>query len=339
MCMGAGVASCTSNGSGFAPPSTCPSGACAVGACVPSTDAGELDAGDPDAGDAAMDGGVDAALFDEDGGEDASAPAVWEVLSTTGGVPHSGYTDYSPPEADSFYASSSDTTPAFARFDATGLGAWTSFTSPSAGFGRPGYFAGPAWVGTRLYVIVAGSVHRYDIAGDAWSTPLTSVAATDWAQNTHDDLGRVFAITMDDRVATYDIASNTISYQAFGMLAPAVGPRLAWDGSSRLLYIVPNIERSNLFSFDPTTGAIVLLASLPESHATPTFCSDRSGHLYAAGDNTGTAMWRYNIATDTWTPLPPLPFDHDANGACTVTASGYLYVTDTGARLARLALF
>lgn len=159
---------------------------------------------------------------------------------------------------------------------------------------------------------------------------------TNWAQNTHDESGHVFAITVDDRVATYNIASNTISYQAFGMVPPATGPRLAWDGG--LLYVAPNISLPNIFSFDPATGAIVALASLPASRTTPTFCSDRSGHLYAAGDNTGTEMWQYDIATDTWTALPSLPFDHNANGACTVTASGRLYVTDNGTRLARLAL-
>jgi outer membrane protein assembly factor BamB len=264
----------------------------------------------------------------------ATGPA-WEVIAAGGGVTYPGYTDYTPAGSTAIYASTSES---FARYD-TGAASWTALTPPSPLFGVSGYFASPAWVGDSLYVLNATSVHRYDIATSTWTTPLIGAPASAGdTQNAHDDTGHVYAVTADNRIATYDVGTNTISYQPFGMSSPATYPRIAWDSVSRLLYLSPNITNSNVYSFDPATGAIRTLTPLPESHSTPTFCSDRSGHLYAAGNNNGTRIWQYRVATDTWTMIPDLPFDHDANGNCTVTDDGWLYVTNTGVNLARIRL-
>ena len=80
------------------------------------------------------------------------------------------------------------------------------------------------------------------------------------------------------------------------------------------------------------------VTSIPESQLNDIFCSDRSGHVYAAGDSGGVTMFQYDIATDTWSQIPDLPEDHGNNYPCTVDeGAGYLY-TGTGSHLYRLKL-
>lgn len=258
---------------------------------------------------------------------------AWEVIAAGGGVNYPGYSDYSPAGSELVFAQSGSTTPRFARLG-SGL-TWTTL-GPPADRMEDGYFAGPAWVGGYLYSIAGDTVARYDIAAASW-TNLTSIARSSNSQAVHDDAGHVYVITADGEIATYDIAANAVSYQP--AMTAVIGARIAWDSLSRLLFLAPDYRGTSFYSFDPATGMRVTLPSLPAMRFTPTFCSDRSGHVYAAGDNSGTLIWQYDIATATWATLPvALPFDHNANGACTVTDSGWLYVTDTGARLARIRL-
>ena len=66
---------------------------------------------------------------------------------------------------------------------------------------------------------------------------------------------------------------------------------------------------------------------IPEATMNDIYCGDRSRHIYAAGGTGGATMWQYDIATNTWSPLPDLPADHSNNGSCLVSDGGYLYVT------------
>lgn len=264
--------------------------------------------------------------------------SAWETVPGTaaGGVHYPGYTDYSPAGSPFFFATTGGLSPRFARFD-TASRAWT-FPLERADSGNDAFFAGPAWVGDDLYVFSGTSLERYDVATPAWTTLRTDVSPTVWAQATSDGAGRVFAVSADGRVITYTIATGALTYTSIGRSA-SVGPRVAWDPLVGRLFIVPDIALADVVAFDPATGTVTSRASLPASRVTPTFCGDRSGHLYASGNNTGTDVWQYDVETDGWLLLPAaLPFDHDANGACTVTDEGYLYVTDNGARLARLPL-
>ena len=83
----------------------------------------------------------------------------------------------------------------------------------------------------------------------------------------------------------------------------------------------------DLFKLDLVSGDVTQLTSIPEPMLNDIFCGDRSGHIYAAGDSNGTSLWRYDIATDTWSVMPSLPGDHGNNGACSVHADGWLFVT------------
>jgi hypothetical protein len=93
-----------------------------------------------------------------------------------------------------------------------------------------------------------------------------------------------------------------------GDRSPSQSPnRWIFPGAMRLL---------NLRSFRRRAGTSIALGS---------FACERADHAYP---NPSPA----------WTTIPSLPFDHDANGPCTVTESGFLYVTDSGTRMARIAL-
>lgn len=247
-----------------------------------------------------------------------------------------GLSDYTPAGQNSIFA----TADTLVRFD-TAAGSWGP-SSPSPTGGTPGtWLAGAAWIGNNLYVNANSNVFRYDIAAGSWNTALAGVAAAIESQNAHDDSGHAFVVTSDDRIATYDTATNMISYQAFGMLPLAAVPRAAWDSVSHLLFVMPNLNFTNLYSFDPATGAIRSLTAIPSSPPDPIFCSDRSGHIYATAGVSGTSIYQYRIATDTWAAIPDMPFSHGQNGSCTVTDNGYLYVIDGQSpyNVARLQLF
>ena len=66
------------------------------------------------------------------------------------------------------------------------------------------------------------------------------------------------------------------------------------------------------------------MASHPETQLNDIFCSDRSGHIYAAGGFDGTTMVPYTVTTNTWSAIASLPTNHGFNGSCTVSGDGWL---------------
>ncbi len=101
--------------------------------------------------------------------------------------------------------------------------------------------------------------------------------------------------------------------------------RLGYDPGERALFF-GGYSDPELYRFDLTTLATTQMASIPESRLGNIFCSDRCGHIYAQGGSSGSTMWQYDIATDTWSAIPDLPVDHGNNGSCTVSEDGYLYI-------------
>jgi len=263
---------------------------------------------------------------------DGTFGTAWETLQAgASGCP--GFSDYTPAGQTGFYEL--DGTSA-ARF--TPAGGWVDLTSPPVDLSC---WPSPAWVGSSLYLIRSGAVFAYDTVGGTWSTPVASgVAATEDAQMAHDDAGHVYAVesVTPFRVVRYTVATGAVDYLETGGFAglDVYEPRLAWDPLARKLYVGPAYDLPNLFAFDPAApGSATELASVPDAAgATGTgmgdpFCGDRSGHLYAIGDNgcSGSAtVFQYDIALDTWRRLPDLPEDHGCNGACTVSDDGWLYL-------------
>jgi hypothetical protein len=313
-----------------APGELCASGSCTDpclvagnarcgGACVNTeNDPNNCGACGNDCGAAACVAGV----CSECGRFDGTQTGTWQVLATSPsdlGAP--GATDYTPAGQTGWFLLEDSS---MAYYDPT-TNMWTSVAAPP--FALDGW-PGAAWIGNSLYVIKAGSVIQYDIPTNAWSTPLMGgVHDNDQNTTTHNTDGtQLYTITTVPEIATYDIATNSMSYTAYAP-ASAGESHSAWDVCSSKLYISADFSTPNLDSYDPATGAVTALAPIPESKMNDIFCGDRSGHLYAAGNSSGTTFWKYDIATNPWSQLPDLPFDQGNNGACGVSNDGWLYVT------------
>lgn len=238
----------------------------------------------------------------------------------------------------------------FNMYDSTGqryspaTDAWTDLvaTGPAS---NPWFQMAP--VGRYLFGFVAytANTYRYDTAADAWLALATYTGTNEYTMAVADEAGRVYGYVSNGNVIAYNPATNTISTYATGIPALRGGSgslyetRLAYDPGTRSLYLGAYPE-PELYRFDLETLATTQLTSIPEPQLNDIFCGDRSGHIYAAGDESGSTMFRYDIATDTWSALPDYPVDHGNNGSCVVSESGYLYVSSgSGNELYRLPLF
>ncbi len=256
---------------------------------------------------------------------------AWQAR-TFGGATYPGYSDYSPPGSDFFYT-----------FQGSSLTEYTvatdSWSPLAAAPTSVSIWAGMAWVGSNLYVIRGGYVLGYAIPSNTWTTLATGVADTGTSMTTHDASGHVYAFTSDSRVVDYNIATGAVTYHATSWTGGTSESRIAFDPISNLLYIAPIFYNGTLLSFDPVSNTTTTLPPQPEGFINDVYCSDRSGHIYAAGLSSGTEFWQYTIATRTWARIPDTPFDHGNNGGCTITDAGYLYFTNgSGSQMARIQL-
>ena len=123
----------------------------------------------------------------------------------------------------------------------------------------------------------------------------------------------------------YDPYADTYETFETGITTYDYETRLGYDHPTHSIYF-GGFGASNLQRYDITSGVTTELTSHPESQLNDIFCSDRSGHLYAAGGSGGTTLWQYVIDTDSWREITPHPVDHGNNGSCTVSEEGYLYI-------------
>jgi hypothetical protein len=186
----------------------------------------------------------------------------------------------------------------------------------------------------------AATLLQVTVSTGAWSTLLTGLHPVSMAQPAHDDAGHVYVVTSAAELLTYTIGGS-VTYTPFGFPSgtPITEPRLVWDPPTSRLYVAPAFNQPNVFAFNPATFTLTTLPAIPASQVNDIFCGDRSGHIYTAPNLSGVHMMQFDTRTSTWSMIPDMPFDHDDNGACTVTDDGYLYVTDgNGGHLARLQL-
>jgi hypothetical protein len=249
-----------------------------------------------------------------------------------------GWSDYSPAGSAFFFAVGG----AMQRHD-DAADTWVALSTPPS----PGidHYAGGAWYGGHIYAINNGFVSDFTVSTNSWVTTGSGIAPTYQSMSTHDDAGNIYALTSDStyRIVQFVVSTSAVNYFAGPAIVP-YEPRAAWDSLSHKLYFAPRFDNGALYSFDPTTKTVALLGSNPDGGMNDVFCSDRSGHLYAAGGATGcsgtNSMWQYDVATNSWKRIPDLPFDHGCTGACTVTDDGWLYMTDgaTPSHSARITL-
>jgi hypothetical protein len=267
---------------------------------------------------------------------------AWAPVATEPGNKYGGFSDFSPAGQTVFYGT--DYLGGFYRYDEAPANAWTTLTSSPEPISTPGDFAGPAWVGNKLYGIALDEVMVYDIASNVWTPHLTATATSVGyeVQDTHDDSGHVYAIKSDGNLLKYDIAGDALTTVTLSApLASNSEARMAWDSATHLLITAPSYDGTELDSIDPATGTVTLLAPVPGAQMSDIFCGDRNGHIYANGGDNTVTLYQYVIATNTWTLLSnnPPPFSGANQGSCTVTSDGWLYYTDGLGNIAKLQLF
>jgi hypothetical protein len=192
-----------------------------------------------------------------------------------------------------------------------------------------------------LYAITGGVVSQYDIATNAWSSVLTGVTDNSQNQSTKDGSGIIWSVTTEatPELLRYDISKKAVTYLPLGVVGAAYEVRVAWDPATNKLFIGPNFQSGEFHSYDIKTATLATLTSHPEAYMNDIFCSDHSGHIYAAGNPAdGATIWQYTIASDTWAQIPILPFSKGNEGGCTVSADGWLYVSDGETNFARIHL-
>ncbi len=189
-----------------------------------------------------------------------------------------------------------------------------------------------------LWMIRNSAVYRYHPGTDVWTTMTATSATDDLNMTESDEFGIIYGYDQRGYIVTYNVATGAVAYHATG-LGGEHETRMAYDPISRAIYLGA-YNAPNLYKWDIATGVVTPRAAIGESQLNDIFCSDRSGHIYAAGATSGTTMYQYTIATDTWAAIASLPSDHGNNGSCTVSAEGWLYVgTGSNIRFYRMELY
>lgn len=346
---GSGVQVCKDDGKGF--------GVCDCGGDTGPTDAAIDSSGDsavPDAiadtnvsetaGETSADGATDVAIDTGSGKFTGATGTSWEPRK--GGINSSqGFSEYTAAGVSYFfaaYASGGSTgggSPVMARYDIS-ADSWTTVAACPWGVENN---KGLGWVGTSLFQHKDNTLYRYSIATNTWTSAASGLPGTFSSMHAHDDANRMYSMVTDgtNRLVYFDTVTSAVSYVA-GPSGTVYHPRLAWDGTTKALYIAPNADEKLVWSYMPATGAVTVRASIPETSIGRAFCSDRAGHIYATGDNascsTSNTIWQYDTVANSWKKIPDLPFVHGCIGACTVTDDGWLFVSNGRGELARLRL-
>ncbi len=189
-----------------------------------------------------------------------------------------------------------------------------------------------------LWMIRDNTVYRYDIDTDTWTSEASYSGSDDLNMTESDESGHIYGYSGSGEIIDYDTTDGSVSYLGTGK-GSQYETRLAYDPDPRAIYF-GSYSSSALYRYGLDSGSVDTMTSHPESQLNDIYCGDRSGHIYAAGNSSGTTMWQYDIATDAWSAMPDLPTDHGNNGSCTVSEDGWLYVA-TGSNLVlhRIALY
>ena len=192
------------------------------------------------------------------------------------------------------------------------------------------------WEGD-LYGIFQGYVYGYAPATDTWSALAAYSGGDDYNATVVDEYGNLYGHTNDGNIVIYSLIDGTLDYVSTG-LGSLYETRMGYDPTTRGVYFGAYYTAA-LYRYDLDSAVVSRVTDIPEPQLNDIFCSDHSGHLYAAGDSSGTTMWQYTTATDTWAAIPDLPSDHGNNSTCTVSEDGYLYVGTDDYSFYRLELY
>jgi hypothetical protein len=190
----------------------------------------------------------------------------------------------------------------------------------------------------NLWMIRCNKVYKYDVSADSWSTMGTYVGSDDANQTVATCDGKIYGHTGSGTIVEYDVDTATVTQYVTGK-GGQYETRMAYDPTEDAVYF-GRFSAGNWYKFDVTTHTVSTMTSHPERYLNDIVCGDWSGHIYAAGGSSGTSLYQYTTATDTWAAITPFPIDHGNNGSCTVGTDGYLYMADyVKTSFYRLALY
>lgn len=264
---------------------------------------------------------------------DGTTGATWEMMATATGDLE-GLQSYVPVNFDSIVNVNS-----IVQIYDIATDSWSDAASAGPD-NAPWLQAAP--VGDDLWLIKENNIYKYVLATDTWTTEATWIGNDEFSMTESDEHGVIYAHSSDDNFVIYDTnqppgATNPSYFDASVVVTSTFETRLAYDPGTRSIFF-GGYGDPELYQWEIDAGTVTQVTSIPENQLNDIFCSDRSGHIYAAGDSGGTTMFQYDIATDTWSQIPDLPVDHGNNWTCTVDAGGRYLYTSADTQFYRLPL-
>jgi hypothetical protein len=196
-----------------------------------------------------------------------------------------------------------------------------------------------------LWVARTASMHRLDLDTLEWTTPTTDLPdggnPVTGSGAVYDGDGFIWYVgydpvggelgTGEDMLVRYDPNDGTFETFSWVGVYPylfpehqADEPRLAYDPLSDKIAVINYADESTLLLFDLASETFAESQPLPDaSTASDNCCQDRAGGFYITTQL--SHMYRYDIGTDTFEPLPDLPAPDDYGSTCVVSEVGYLY--------------
>lgn len=291
---------------------------------------GDLPSGDCDDDDAAVhpgavetpEDGVDSDCDGEDGVPGLTGETGDAWLPVSSGPSMRGLQEYTASGATHMYVGNGTN---FSRMNLASE-SWETLSSP------PGSLA--AWGSAALgndegyWQIRTSTAYRYDVESGSWSShggfPFSG--GDEQSMTVTDSEGRLWAYQGGGLLVRYDPSSDLLDTFSVEIPPYTFETRVGYDGPTNSIFF-GGFADDEVYQYDidadwTDTG----LTRHPEGYLNDIFCSDRNGHLYAAGGSGGSSLWQYDIATDTWDLIPDYPTDHGNNGSCSVSMDGWLYM-------------
>jgi hypothetical protein len=201
------------------------------------------------------------------------------------------------------------------------------------------YYRAGACDGTSIWTVGDGYMNQFDLATETWTTHKGVIpdGGSQQSAGAVDGDGNIWYHGPDGLVR-YDPITDTASAEMVHEKIYQYETRIAYDPIDNKIAFAGFLN-DYLLIYDIAKGTFTSSSSNPGNYIHDNSCGDNSGGMYVGSDTDETAMYRYDIAADTFTPLPPLPIGHDNSSGCVVSQDGYLYVgTYSGPAFFRLPL-
>jgi streptogramin lyase len=231
-----------------------------------------------------------------------------------------GLQDYHPDETPWFYAGNGSY---FARIDPE-AGSYSSLASPP---GDLAAWGSPSLALDDLWEIRSTNIYRYDTDTGTWSTPRTDLVSCEdeLAMTITDEDGNLWSYQGCGMLVRYNPDLDFVEYFDTFITTYDFETRLGFDRATNSIFF-GGFGDNIMHQYEIDTGVTTRKADHPEDMLNDIFCSDRSGHIYAAGGSGGSSLYQYSVALDTWYPMVDFGIDHGNNGSCMVSDAGWLYM-------------